>query len=447
MNHGSGGFQLQVIPTKNNYAGDASNIANMKRLIHVAFIAYIIIDNFYLRESLFEYTLPITKHLQKNYGFPSFIKFNRFMAYLLKPDICALFNIFYICLTSNKYQAMKSTMFQCFSLYALLFYKILMNDPRPYFVDPEIKGWECYADFGNPSGHATSIWMFYGIMLTDIWRDIIPKYKDDTIKKFIINASFLSLFAFLCVGIVFCRIFLGVHSLNQVMMGTVFGIYIYLINLWYADDLIEKLFNYLRNNKINIVFKLMSFSIAYFLMIQTPVEVYKIIETEVPEVWRQNILNSCQFEEHNMFYKVCFKACATIGIAFGPLFALVINKKANHIVLFEFNNKQVQSDYKVFSIKSILKALLGTAIFILVFAFFYKIYPISKVIKTIPIIYDKYLSMTLGSFFSTFILTLVLPKLYGSDIRQRRKSSSQKSVEVVKNTPEQQPLLGDKKSD
>ena len=27
-----------------------------------------------------------------------------------------------------------------------------MNDPRPYFVDTVIKGWDCYADFGNPSG-------------------------------------------------------------------------------------------------------------------------------------------------------------------------------------------------------------------------------------------------------------------------------------------------------
>lgn len=71
---------------------------------------------------------------------------------LLSPNLCAIFNIFYVCATNNKYQALKSTLYQCFSLYALLFYKILMSDPRPYFVDPEIKGWECYADFGNPSG-------------------------------------------------------------------------------------------------------------------------------------------------------------------------------------------------------------------------------------------------------------------------------------------------------
>lgn len=124
----------------------------MKRLIHLVFAAYILIDLHYLRVSLFEATLPITKMIQMNYGTPGFIEFNRFMALLLKPELCALLNIFYVCMTADKYRAIKSTLFQGLSLYTLLFYKALMNDPRPYFVDSEIKGLECYADFGNPSG-------------------------------------------------------------------------------------------------------------------------------------------------------------------------------------------------------------------------------------------------------------------------------------------------------
>lgn len=71
------------------------------------------------------------------------------------------------------------------------------------------------------------------------------------------------------------------------------------------------------------------------------------------------------------------------------------------------------------------KALLGTSIFLFIFTLFYKLYPISNVIKTIPVIYDKYLSMTLGSFFSTFLLSLILPQMYGKDVRPRRKSSSE----------------------
>lgn len=63
-------------------------------------------------------------------------------------------------------------------------------------------------------GHATSVWMFYGIMITDIWKDVIVKFENKSIKKYLVNAAFLALFVFLLVGIVFCRIFLGVHSLN-----------------------------------------------------------------------------------------------------------------------------------------------------------------------------------------------------------------------------------------
>jgi len=117
-----------------------------------------------------------------------------------------------------------------------------MNDPRPYFVDSTIKGWECYADFGNPSGHATSVWMFYGIILIEVYREIKSRYSSKTVVLLITKVVCLAVFMFLLIGIVFCRIFLGVHSLNQVMMGSVFGIYIFMVFLWYADKWIEYLF-------------------------------------------------------------------------------------------------------------------------------------------------------------------------------------------------------------
>lgn len=118
-------------------------------------------------------------------------------------------------------------------------------------------------------------------MFTDIWKEVISRY-DSKAAKLLINSIFVGVYIFLLVGIVFCRIFLGVHSLNQVMMGTVFGIYVYLVYLFYADNIIENIFNYIKNSNINSAIKLLSFTIAYFLMIQIPVEVYKLIETEVP---------------------------------------------------------------------------------------------------------------------------------------------------------------------
>lgn len=70
---------------------------------------------------------------------------------------------------------------------------------------------------------------------------------------------------------------------------------------------------------------------------QVPVEIYKFLEKEVPQQWADNVKAKCpHLDESNKFYKVCFKACATIGIAFGPMFALILNKKSHQLVLFEF---------------------------------------------------------------------------------------------------------------
>lgn len=113
-----------------------------------------------------------------------------------------------------------------------------------------------------------------------------------------------------------------------------------------------------------------------------------------------------------MFYKVCFKACATIATAFGPLFALILHKRSKNMVLVNFKDETYHMEYSVFSLKTLAKAIIGTSLFLFVFVLFYKLYPVSKFFPSIPVIYDKYYSMTLGCFFSTFFFTLSLPLLF-----------------------------------
>ena len=113
-----------------------------------------------------------------------------------------------------------------------------------------------------------------------------------------------------------------------------------------------------------------------------------------------------------MFYKVCFKACATIGLAFGVLFSLILSKKLNHLVLIEFRQKNYSKSIVIFSLKNLAKAIFGTSIFVIVFIFFYKIIPVSTFIKGIPLIYNKYYSMVIGSIFSTFALAMTFPIMY-----------------------------------
>ena len=56
-------------------------------------------------------------------------------------------------------------------VYSLSILKMLYNDPRPYFISDEIKGYGCDSEFGNPSGHAMLSLINYYIVINKYLRN------------------------------------------------------------------------------------------------------------------------------------------------------------------------------------------------------------------------------------------------------------------------------------
>ena len=86
-------------------------------------------------------------------------------------------------------------------------------------------------NFSFPSGHATSAFIFYGLLTYLVWKTRIPKFS-----KFIIG-TMLILFSLL---IGFSRIYLRVHYLSDVLAGICIGFAWLILTVWLFEKLKKK---------------------------------------------------------------------------------------------------------------------------------------------------------------------------------------------------------------
>ena len=80
-----------------------------------------------------------------------------------------------------------------------------------------MKEWTCYTEYGMPSGHS---------MLAIVLMEFIIRFFART-RKFVAKFidAFYILMIFLQICVMFSRVILGMHSLNQVLLGCIIGCY------------------------------------------------------------------------------------------------------------------------------------------------------------------------------------------------------------------------------
>ena len=101
--------------------------------------------------------------------------------------------------------------------------KLFFHRPRP--ADPLIGPLK---NFSYPSGHATSGFIFYGLLVYLVWKTNIPKpYKW-------LTSSILILFSLL---IGFSRIYLRVHYASDVVAGFCIGLAWLALSIWLIEQI------------------------------------------------------------------------------------------------------------------------------------------------------------------------------------------------------------------
>ena len=176
---------------------------------------------FLYREPLFDKSLKIQKNLYESTA-SSTIKFFKYFTYFgTQAVIDPLFFIVFLCFPLTVSYTFLNII--VFAYFIVNFLKIGYSSPRPYWINPEITR-SCDGAFGNPSGHSFSSFSVY-LSLWNILTD--SQFFRKNISGKTLKVVFFILFLAFCITIIISRIYLSVHSINQILHGSLLGIFLY----------------------------------------------------------------------------------------------------------------------------------------------------------------------------------------------------------------------------
>ena len=103
--------------------------------------------------------------------------------------------------------------------------KLWYNDPRPFWVREDVQALACSTQYGNPSAHS----MFSMAIATTLWLDVneCHRSREGSFMQPIWARAILGLVCFVYTFTIgYSRVFLGVHSWNQLLFGWQLGLWV-----------------------------------------------------------------------------------------------------------------------------------------------------------------------------------------------------------------------------
>jgi membrane-associated phospholipid phosphatase len=269
-----------------NYNEYNPNTKKIKLFILISFLIFsFILEQFY-NNYLFSKSLIIEEYLFKttpNYIITFFKIITKFGSQtIIIPLIIIIFFTFPL---NISYLFINIIMLVCYFNGIL---KIFYLNPRPFWLKNEIKI-NCECSYGNPSGHS---FMCFAIYLS-LWKVCtnFDYFKKD-FKGKIIKKIFLVVIILFCFFILISRIYLNVHSINQIIYGSSLGIslfFYYFYVLKFNEMNGKNFFDYIRNKK-NI--KLKSIKFLFYLILLFLICFFKN-DTEIKNKYNENLLKIC----------------------------------------------------------------------------------------------------------------------------------------------------------
>ncbi len=230
-----------------------------KLIIFIIYILLSLIFEQFYRKPLFIISLNLQKQLYPKFSESSIKIFKLLSKFGTQNALIPLLIIILILFPLNISYTFCSIII--LSSYFDNILKILYGSPRPFWIYPSIKR-TCDGGYGNPSGHSFSSFSVY-LSLYNIIVDLSYFNMRSYLKLFL-------LFLFILFSFLIClsRIFLSIHSLNQIMFGIILGIGMY----FYYFHIIElhkfsgkQFFKYINGTFENIIHTIKF--IIYFIIL------------------------------------------------------------------------------------------------------------------------------------------------------------------------------------
>lgn len=265
---------------------------HVKIVIFSIILVIVILLQYFLSDRIAFMTKPIVNWIQKDeyllwiMGYYTTIgsKFVKKLLIAITFSLCNYYHAFlYVGVTYT-------------SIFANNYLKILLQEPRPFWVDSSITVLECESGYGYPSDHVLttvpSFLIFFEIMY---YRFEIDK----TVNANIFYWVGIAITNLLCISIGFSRLSLGVHSLDQVVFGLLLGFAFYFFYLYVVDyDLRDyRPFLQMISNKYHIQ-KTIFIILAIYLIFM--VNMYFIHITYKGE-WMEVVKTVCTTEYYSPF--------------------------------------------------------------------------------------------------------------------------------------------------
>mmetsp|Transcript_37538 Transcript_37538/g.27678 ORF Transcript_37538/g.27678 Transcript_37538/m.27678 type:complete len:207 (-) Transcript_37538:163-783(-) len=190
--------------------------------------------------------------------------------------------------------------------YALLFvaitfmqclFKNVYHAPRPYWVEPRIQAFTCSYNFGNPSGHSIDAAALFLTVIFDVYLSEKRYYLKANFLVIYLTCS-LDLFCIFLIG--FSRMFNGVHSLDQVMLGGQMGVWLALFMHFIVREPLFNHVNHILKTHNGLVPKpfqkyILISSLCTFIIYALVILVYFMVDMffEIEPEWIYNLMNKC----------------------------------------------------------------------------------------------------------------------------------------------------------
>lgn len=202
-----------------------------------------------------------------------------------------------------------------FGVASNLLVKMLIRDARPYFYSAEYQPVSCDFEYGSPSGHGQSVTTFYLSFITLL----VKQYglKKQKAKLYFLGYTY-------CIFMCFTRIFVGLHTAEQLLLGFGLGLMIHIIFMHILQDYFYDLYNGIETGKTKLF---NNYIILFLIMLLFAIGLYVYIDEydPAPQVWLDNVKNSCPPSRHFIsFHYSCLNkylvAFASCGAYFGCYF-------------------------------------------------------------------------------------------------------------------------------
>ena len=316
----------------------------------------VLLDQLY-GDSVFEFSSTLIILLQE-YDLSDltlFCSYFLFFLIFLYPIICYVIR--------NHIEVSLIMLMQTFALiYFEALFKLIYTDTRPIFVNEDIRNENCLCDYGKPSGHS----MISVALPLLIISDLNNRFRISRNIKIMIVFLYLTF-----IGIIsFSRLYLGHHSLNQIYLGWIFGISVFIF-LKHFESKMQKyviwplIYKDRFREKKTIFYMLFLILITNYLLMVYWVNVFTNFEYSENKFWEFRNCRSCLTNLEFRFSSNALMRGLPFNIFFGMLTGMYLSKR-------KFSNVRIQWE-SLTGGQRLLKFMVYIAILSLeIFAFFPK---------------------------------------------------------------------------